>query len=119
MSVELYRWENPSASYSPRVVNGMSNLSCGVSQPCSDITLLRKVEQMILQYITVISTFRSNPFFPMLCRDVFCAGRVVDDDLRRTMKACGGAIQTSIAGLTTEVLGTCGLFQEEQIGGDR
>lgn len=53
------------------------------------------------------------------CRDIFCAGRVVDEDLRRTMKACGGAIQTSVNGLMEDVLGTCELFQEEQIGGDR
>ena len=54
-----------------------------------------------------------------VCRDIFCAGRVVDEDLRRTMKACGGAIQTSVNGLTDSVLGTCEAFQEEQIGGDR
>ena len=53
------------------------------------------------------------------CRDIFCAGRVVDEDLRRTMKACGGAIQTSVNGLKDSVLGTCKAFQEEQIGGDR
>ena len=35
------------------------------------------------------------------------------------MKACGGAIQTSVNGLTEGVLGTCEAFQEEQIGGDR
>ena len=52
-------------------------------------------------------------------RDVFCAGRVVEEDLVRTMKACGGAIQTSVGGLTDGVLGTCELFQEEQIGGER
>ncbi|CAI8047861.1 T-complex protein 1 subunit eta [Geodia barretti] len=52
-------------------------------------------------------------------RDVFCAGRVPDDDLRRTIQACGGAIQTSVSSLSDTVLGTCQLFQEEQIGGDR
>ncbi len=57
-------------------------------------------------------------YFPVH-RDIFCAGRVVDEDLRRTMKACGGAIQTSVNGLSEAVLGTCVLFQEEQIGGDR
>jgi len=35
------------------------------------------------------------------------------------MKACGGAIQTSVASLTEDVLGTCQTFQEEQIGGER
>ena len=43
----------------------------------------------------------------------------MDEDLRRTMKACGGAIQTSVNGLIDGVLGTCKAFQEEQIGGDR
>jgi T-complex protein 1 subunit eta len=52
-------------------------------------------------------------------RDVFCAGRVPDEDLRRTMQACGGAIQTSVSSLSDTVLGTCQLFQEEQIGGER
>ena len=37
----------------------------------------------------------------------------------RTMKACGGAIQTSVNGLSADVLGMCELFEEEQIGGDR
>lgn len=52
-------------------------------------------------------------------RDVFCAGRVPEEDLRRTMRACGGAIQTSVSSLTDTALGTCQLFQEEQIGGER
>ena len=50
---------------------------------------------------------------------MFCAGRVVEEDLVRTMKACGGAILTSVNGITDGVLGMCQLFQEEQIGGDR
>ena len=52
-------------------------------------------------------------------RDVFCAGRVVEEDLRRTMKACGGSIQTSIHNLTDDVLGSCEDFEEVQIGGER
>ena len=52
-------------------------------------------------------------------RDVFCAGRVIEEDLRRTMKACGGSIQTSIHNLTDDVLGSCEDFEEVQIGGER
>lgn len=52
-------------------------------------------------------------------RDIFCAGRVADDDMRRTMKACGGAIQTSVNGMTPDTLGTCGFFQEKKVGGER
>ncbi|XP_038046454.1 T-complex protein 1 subunit eta-like [Patiria miniata] len=52
-------------------------------------------------------------------RDLFCAGRVVEQDLKRTLQACGGAIQTSVQSLTEDVLGTCEAFNEEQIGGER
>jgi T-complex protein 1 subunit eta len=50
---------------------------------------------------------------------MFCAGRVQEEDLMRTMKACGGAIQTSINSLTDDILGRCALFEEKQIGGER
>lgn len=52
-------------------------------------------------------------------RDMFCAGRVQEDDLLRTMKACGGAIQTSVNSMTDDILGRCELFEEKQIGGER
>jgi len=52
-------------------------------------------------------------------RDMFCAGRVVEEDLKRTMKACGGAILTTVSDLNEKTLGTCELFEEKQIGGDR
>ena len=50
---------------------------------------------------------------------MFCAGRVPDEDLKRTMKACGGAVQTSVNDLNPSVLGSCECFEEEQIGGER
>ncbi|XP_071948217.1 T-complex protein 1 subunit eta-like isoform X2 [Antedon mediterranea] len=52
-------------------------------------------------------------------RDMFCAGRVTENDLKRTLKACGGAIQSTVQNLTDDVLGRCECFEEEQIGGDR
>nr|XP_022912239.1 T-complex protein 1 subunit eta [Onthophagus taurus] len=52
-------------------------------------------------------------------RDMFCAGRVPEEDLKRTMKACGGAIMTTVHDLQDSVLGTCAQFEEKQIGGDR
>lgn len=55
----------------------------------------------------------------LYCRDMFCAGRVPDEDLKRTMKACGGSIQTSVQQLTEDVLGSCETFEEVQVGGDR
>ncbi|KAK5608419.1 T-complex protein 1 subunit eta [Crenichthys baileyi] len=52
-------------------------------------------------------------------RDLFCAGRVQEEDLKRTMMACGGSIQTSVGALTDDVLGQCELFEEVQVGGER
>jgi len=52
-------------------------------------------------------------------RDMFCAGRVTEEDLKRTMKACGGAIQSSVENINQSVLGTSAVFEELQIGGER
>lgn len=52
-------------------------------------------------------------------RDMFCAGRVAEDDLKRTMRACGGNILTTTSDLRDENLGKCGIFEEQQIGGER
>jgi T-complex protein 1 subunit eta len=52
-------------------------------------------------------------------RDIFCAGRVEADDLRRTMQATGAQIQTTVNSLSKDVLGTCGLFEEVQLGSER
>lgn len=52
-------------------------------------------------------------------RDIFCAGRVESEDLERTRLATGGAVQTTVQGVTPGVLGTCGIFEEKQIGGER
>lgn len=52
-------------------------------------------------------------------RDIFCAGRVAAGDLRRVVQAVGGAIQSTCSDISREHLGTCGLFEEKQIGGER
>ncbi|CAG9855363.1 unnamed protein product [Phyllotreta striolata] len=52
-------------------------------------------------------------------RDMFCAGRVQEEDMKRTLKACGGSIMTTVNDLKDEVLGNCQLFEEKQIGGER
>lgn len=52
-------------------------------------------------------------------RDMFCAGRVADDDLRRTFKACGGSILTAVNDIKEENLGFCEKFEELQIGSER
>ncbi len=55
-------------------------------------------------------------------RGIFCAGRVPSEDLERVTLAVGGAIQSSVNDLTTEqgnLLGTCGSFEEVQIGAER
>jgi T-complex protein 1 subunit eta len=52
-------------------------------------------------------------------RNIFCAGRVDTDDLERTRRATGAELQTTVQGISPNVLGTCGEFVEEQIGGER
>lgn len=52
-------------------------------------------------------------------RGLFCAGRVPQDDLNRLGKATGGVLQTTVNGLTPDVLGTCGKFEEVQLGSER
>jgi len=54
-------------------------------------------------------------------RDMFCAGRVTEEDLKRTQKACGGLIHTVTSNLSTspEALGQCEHFEEVQIGNER
>lgn len=50
---------------------------------------------------------------------MFCAGRVPEEDLRRTMKACGGAVMSTANDINDSVLGSCEVFEERQIGGER
>jgi len=52
-------------------------------------------------------------------RDLFCAGRVQEEDLKRTQKACGGSVITTVHDISESVLGTCDTFKEIQIGGER
>lgn len=52
-------------------------------------------------------------------RDIFCAGRVPADDLRRVVQAVGGSIQSTCNDISREHLGTCGRFEERQVGGER
>ncbi|KAJ9595973.1 hypothetical protein L9F63_012866 [Diploptera punctata] len=52
-------------------------------------------------------------------RDMFCAGRVPEEDLKRTMKACGGSVMSTAHDLSDSVLGCCEFFEERQIGGER
>merc|ERR1712160_195821 len=52
-------------------------------------------------------------------RNIFCAGRVPQDDMSRLIMATGGVLQSTVNGLTPNVLGECGEFEEVQIGAER
>lgn len=52
-------------------------------------------------------------------RGLFCAGRVAADDATRVARATGARVQTTVHGLTPDVLGSCGLFEEKQVGAER
>ncbi|XP_067643326.1 T-complex protein 1 subunit zeta-like [Eurosta solidaginis] len=51
--------------------------------------------------------------------DMFCAVRVPEEDLKRTMKGCGGAVMTTVNDINSSVLGQCDHFEERQVGGER
>ncbi|XP_019161059.1 PREDICTED: T-complex protein 1 subunit eta-like [Ipomoea nil] len=52
-------------------------------------------------------------------RDIFCAGRVTEEDLQRVAAATGGTEQTTVNNVIDEVLGSCENFEERQVGNDR
>lgn len=52
-------------------------------------------------------------------RDIFSAGRVAEEDLQRVAAATGGSVQTSVNNIVPEVLGTCEVFEEKQVGNER
>ncbi|CCT67338.1 probable CCT7-component of chaperonin-containing T-complex [Fusarium fujikuroi] len=52
-------------------------------------------------------------------RDVFCAGRVAADDMERVVQATGAVVQSTCSDILPEHLGSCGKFEERQIGGER
>ena len=52
-------------------------------------------------------------------RNLFCAGRVQYDDILRLAKATGAVVQSTVNGISEDVLGTCGSFEEAQVGAER
>lgn len=52
-------------------------------------------------------------------RNIFCAGRVASEDMDRVIKAVGGSVQSTVLAIQPNALGTCALFEEVQIGGER
>lgn len=52
-------------------------------------------------------------------RDIFCAGRVASEDMERVVQATGAVVQSTCSDILPSHLGTCGKFEERQIGGER
>jgi len=52
-------------------------------------------------------------------RGMFCAGRVPNEDLARVAKSTGAKIQTTVSKILPDSLGTCGKFEEKQVGSQR
>merc|ERR1711998_88186 len=52
-------------------------------------------------------------------RDIFCAGRVTDDDMKRVQKATGAQVQSTVNNLIPEIMGACDTFEEQQVGDER
>lgn len=51
--------------------------------------------------------------------NVFCAGRVPDDDMGRLAKCTGGTVLTTTSNIDQKALGTCKMFEERQVGSKR
>lgn len=68
------------------------------------------------QYVPSLS---SNGMQYFADRDIFCAGRVAEDDLQRVASATGAQVQTTVNNLVPEVLGACNNFEERQVGSER
>merc|ERR1711907_846994 len=52
-------------------------------------------------------------------REIFCAGRVTDDDMKRVQKATGAQVQSTVNNLIPEIMGACATFEEQQVGDER
>ncbi len=52
-------------------------------------------------------------------RGIFCAGRVPAEDIVRVSKATGAMLLQTCNDINEKSLGTCGLFEEKQIGAER
>ncbi|EFP81592.2 T-complex protein 1 subunit eta [Puccinia graminis f. sp. tritici] len=52
-------------------------------------------------------------------RNIFCAGRIPIDDLKRVVQAVGGSIQSTTTDIHDSHLGSCESFEERQIGAER
>lgn len=52
-------------------------------------------------------------------RGIFCAGRVTKEDMSRVVKAIGGLVLSTVSDIRPEMLGSCGLFEEVQVGAER
>lgn len=52
-------------------------------------------------------------------RGIFCAGRVAVGDLKRVVQAVGGSVQSTCSDIERKHLGTCGKFEERQVGNER
>ena len=52
-------------------------------------------------------------------RNIFCAGRVPEEDLNRVSKATGAMLIHTCNNINEKALGTCGQFEEKQVGAER
>ncbi|KAJ1692675.1 hypothetical protein LUZ63_009373 [Rhynchospora breviuscula] len=52
-------------------------------------------------------------------RDIFCSGHVAEEDLMRVADATGATVQIIVHNIIDEVLGSCEIFEERQVGNER
>ena len=85
--------------------------------------ILGKLEKIVTAGATVVLSNKSigdlaTQYFAD--HKVFCAGRVLDEDMKRISTCSSARIISAVSDLTDSVLGKkCGLFEEKQIGVER
>ncbi|CAJ2669537.1 unnamed protein product [Trifolium pratense] len=79
----------------------------------------RPLSQLTTSAVLSLTNPNSKSIQYFADRDIFCAGRVAEEDLKRVAAATGGTVQTSVNNIIDEVLGTCEIFEEKQVGNER
>jgi len=110
------------------------NAEIRISDPSQFQSIVDAEWQLIYEKLDAIAASGANVVLSKLAigdlatqyfadRGIFCAGRVEAGDMERTRRATGAAVQTTVttsdADALTNALGTCGRFEEKQIGAER
>lgn len=101
----------------PNTCHWLTPLAHTLLLPVHRVLWLTPCGSLQSAHTTLCSRTRWSPVQYFADRGLFCAGRVDAADLHRVAKATGGVVQSSVNGLTADILGVAGSFEEETVGG--